>query len=82
MGTLAITSAAGDISPDGNRVYGIDFSTNPYQLRVLDVSGPFTELTPLSITGVNTGIARSAVDPRGNAVFVVSEGGFFVFDVH
>jgi hypothetical protein len=82
LGTLALTSDTGEISPDGNRIYAVDLSVDPYQLRVFDVSRAITELTPISITGVNTGIARAAVDPRGNAVFVVAENGFFVFDVH
>jgi hypothetical protein len=83
IGTLAIASHSGDLRPDGNRAYGMDFSTNPYQVRVFDVSGaaPFTELTPLTVTGMNAGIARLAADPRGNSVIVIGEGKFVVFAV-
>src|SRR6266568_90408 len=82
LGTLAITSATGDLRPDGNRAYGLDFSINPYQLRVFDVSvAPLTELTPISITGVSTGLARVAAEPRGSFVIVVGEGKFVVVDV-
>src|SRR6266571_3564256 len=83
LGTLAITSDAGDISPDGNRVYGLNLSTNPYQLRIFDVSGasPFTELTPISLTGISIGIGRIATDPRGSFVFAITEGKFVVVDV-
>ncbi len=83
LGTLAITSDTGDISPDGNRVYGLNLSTNPYQLRIFDVSGasPFTELTPISLTGISIGIGRIATDPRGSFVFAITEGKFVVIDV-
>jgi len=50
-------------------------------LRIFDVSGAFAELTPVDITGVSAGVARAAADPRGNAVFVISEGKFAVVDV-
>lgn len=81
--SLPIFSSAADISPDGNRVYGLDFGTNatPPPLRAFNVSGTsFTELTPISLTGLS-GLAQVAFDPRGNALFVVSEGKFFVLDL-
>jgi hypothetical protein len=81
LGTLTITSHAGDLSPEGNRAYGLDLSTNPYRLRIFDVTGTFTELAPISLTAVNTGIGRIATDPRGSFVFVVTEGKFVVVDV-
>ena len=51
-------------------------------MRVFDVSGdsPFVELAPVPLDV--TTAARVAMDPRGNAVFVISEGKFFVVDVH
>jgi hypothetical protein len=81
LGTLAVASTSGDIGPDGNRVYGVDFSgTAPFPLRIFDVSGITTELTPRS-TG-SSGIGQVAVDPRGQFVFFVGEDKFVVFDVH
>jgi hypothetical protein len=82
LGTLEITSDTGDIGPDGNRAYGLNTSTNPYRLRVFDVS-TLTELAPIDITNVGTGagIARAAADPSGSFVFVISEGKFAVVAV-
>ena len=82
LGTLLIGSHAGDLSPDGNRAYGLETLTTPYSLRIFDVTGgTFTELAPISLTGVNTGIGRVATDPGGDFVFVVTEGKFVVVDV-
>jgi hypothetical protein len=78
VGTLPIGSFGGDISPDGLRAYGLDLDT--HRLRTFDLTtAPFTELAPIQLTDM--GAARVAVDPRGNAVFVVGEAKFIVVDV-
>jgi hypothetical protein len=78
LGLLPISSSTGALRADGNRAYGLDSAG---ALRIFDVSGPppFAELAPVAL-GVTTA-ARVATDPRGNAVFVISEGKFFVVDV-
>ncbi|MGB5080763.1 MAG: IPT/TIG domain-containing protein [Burkholderiales bacterium] len=81
LGSLPIFSSGADLRADGNRAYGLDFSVSPSPLRIFDLSGasPFVELAPVAL-GITTA-ARVAADPRGNAVFVISEGKFFVVDV-
>jgi hypothetical protein len=80
LGTLPVMSV---ISPDGNRAYGLELSTNPIQLRSFDVSTkPFVELFPATPLSGVSGLATIAVDPRGKHAFITSESMFVVVNVH
>lgn len=78
LATLPVFSYGGDLSPDGQRVYGFDYGAVT-ALRRLDVSNPsqIVELpsVPLPATG------SLATDPGGGFVFVVSPTRFMVVDV-
>jgi hypothetical protein len=80
LGTLAVASHSGDLSPDGTRAYGLDYAAGV--LRVFDITGPepFAEILPAyaapGIDAYNGG--RVAIDPSGRAIFVVSVTDFTV----
>jgi hypothetical protein len=81
LGMVPIASYSGDISPDGTRMYGLDFSLK--QLRVFDLTtNGFPDLTPIPVPDMSgTGYEGIALDPRGNAAIVIDQKKFIVVDL-
>ena len=80
IGTVNQPSYSGDISPDGNTAFALDYPANSnVDLHKYDLTkSPFVESVQTLGTVSALGIGRIAVDPRGNALYVLSEKSFQV----
>jgi len=79
IATSPVGSWSSDLSPDGQRIYGL--STTASALRRVDASNPgaLVELTAIPIPSGASG--RIATDPRGDYVYALGPSRFEVVDV-